>query len=579
MSFRATVVGTQNQILWFKSLNALYNIREQISFSITSNDVTISAMNDSDTSLCQVTFQKDFFQDFEFKPNEIVFGEEGLQVITDAKGTYHRIYSFNVNGKHLAIISKVSGNDVIKSFTLKINNTSTCPEIFTNRLLVEIEMESAMIKEYTPQISPTKYEPVMINLNYKKKFLDVYSTAPTPERPLDSKLLEVFRNIESQLDRSIFDINLVSGVNDKNKLTSDDEINYFCCHQTLFRNFLENCNPAITDNIKLEININRLTITAYSKSIQDQNKDLLKNAISMSNTISTSSLDNYCLFTTINDDIERETMKKHPMKSIIYYLKDFKNFIGITSAPKNSISNNDNISVWFCRPGFPILMEMKRPGVTFQLAEVTISTDNKFETPVNSSPTKGKVIKVSVSPEKLDNQGRYGKLQPNQKPEPISPTKELRLKSEGIITGNRYNSSHKIVPRELKKAAQKLFVEDASQDDDFVDVNSHSNDKHNTDQHKEDLDTLNRNNFNIDTTNNEPIAERHGTTIGWGKRTNEMREEQESPTIAKTSNQDSAMDKENSNTRNETPRLKQPKNELDLGFGPTQPDTPKGLFD
>lgn len=113
----------------------------------------------------------------------------------------------------------------------------------------------------------------------------------------------------------------------------------------------------------------------------------------MSNTISTLDLEHYCLFTTIEDekqDKRSHSKRREHMKSIIFKLKDFKNFITIGPSWKTTQDGNDNISLWFCHPGDPILMQMQKPGVKLELVEVTDSN-------INDDILGGKFIKTAIS--------------------------------------------------------------------------------------------------------------------------------------------------------------------------------------
>lgn len=573
MSFTASITNHENQNIWFRTVNVLSSLHEDIKFTITSNELIAWCMNATDTSLCQVRFDRTFFDDYEFKANEIIFGERGLQVVNDIKGDYHRLYSFQTNGRHLSMISKKPDSDVIKKISIKINNTSTCPEALANRLLVFVDMESLITKEYSPQFQPIKYDPIIINLKYKKKFLDVFSTAPTPDEPLDPKLVDVFVNTERQISNALFNLNVDSGVKDKGKLTAADEINYLCCHQALLRNFIENCNTNVTEELKLEININRLIITAFTKAIYGKNNDLLRNAISMSNTISTQSLEHYCLFTTYDEEENTSRKRKNSTKCILFKLKDFKNFINITVSAKSNTSNNENMNIWFCHPGDPILMELTKPGVKLELVQVTDGNQSMSGKPIEIP------VKENMSPQKNEINIRKGAN--NNSMSVLSGFSPLKSNSNilGLSMAHPSPQISKVSKNPDKSSImKKLFVSEFSQelnDNEAIIDNLVSLDA------KPTLDIYNTHDVKND---NRITAERSTTTIGWGKRHGKTQNEEEIVKARLILDSKDLLKNEKLNYFTEMKNLDEDdkestKSDSEIGLGPTQQTNTKGLFD
>ena len=612
MSFKATITESGKQNIWFRAIYVLSTIQDDIKITVTTNELIAWSMNETDTTLCQVRFQKSFFEEYEFKPHEIVFGENGVQVIEDTYGNSHKLYSFRVNGRHLTTISRKPDGDGIKSFTIAINNTSTCPESLANRLIVVIEMDSLIVKEYCPQFQPIKYDPIIINLKYKRRFLDVFGTAASdrnPQEPLDPKLLDVFTNTERELTSALFNEEVESDIRKRNQLTAADEINYICCNSTLLKNFLDNCNVNVTDEVKLEINVHRLSITAFTKAVYGKNNDLLRNALSMSNTISTLDLEHYCLFTTIEDekqDKRSHSKRREHMKSIIFKLKDFKNFITIGPSWKTTQDGNDNISLWFCHPGDPILMQMQKPGVKLELVEVTDSN-------INDDILGGKFIKTAISGSKEEAGLKDNKescesplksktaLKRENLPHSVAGTRNSPLKVSYLTPDN----GSTVAKTYRNNTARKLFVEEQSQSTNYeqdkrfrqassVHMNMNREQSfdigttHEVACPRNESNSLKRSIADIcneteDPTQQSTFAKRADTTVTWGKALPAADDEVSCSNIDRKG----MLKKEKLkhmqgllNSQNDTSNHKKQDNkEMEDGLGLTQVEKPRGIFD
>lgn len=558
MSFRATFNSTEKHTIWFKTISALSTVHSDIKFTITSAELIAWAINTTDTTLCQVKFAREFFDEYEFKPWEIVFGENGVQIVSDHQGNDQKFYSLQVNGRHLTTISRKPDNDTISEFTLAINNTTSCPDTLANRLLVQVEMASLISKEYSPQFTPIKYDPIIINLRYKRKFLDVYGTQATttaPEVSLDPKLLEIFDEAERELSTNLFKDKRDSHTKDKDHLTTEDEINYICCNQLLIKNFLDNCNPSITEEMKLEINAHKLTVTAFTKAIYGRNNDILKNNMSLSNTISTSDVAHYCLFTTIedNDNENSENNKrKDATKSIVFKLKDFKNFMAIGSSWRNGQSGNMNL--WFCHKGDPLLVEVKKSNVKMELVQITESSGASVIR--DSEHTTTRVISPPIR-STTQSSAREETAVPRISPlkAPVLGGKQIRkspLKSTGdgaIAVGER-------------SVTRQLFVKEEEERP----LGGWRHEKTDAAPQKENaIGTAAR-------------AERSRTTVGWGQRP--LEPDPHVNTMDRRSVLKQEKRKYLQGLQEEQKRQKiQSEEEDEEELGPTQPSRPRGLFD
>lgn len=569
----------EKQNIWFRTVSVLSTIHEDIKFTITSAELIAWTINSTDTTLCQVRFARQFFDEFEFKPYDIVFGEDGVQIVTDSQGSDHRLFSFQINGRHLTTVSRKPESESIKNFTVAINNTTTCPDTLANRLLVYVEMDSLISKEYSPQIQPIKYDPIIIDLKYKRKFLDVYgaTAVSSTEEQLDPKLVNIFVEAERQLSTALFNNDMKSDTRQKDQLTISDEINYICCNHALLKNFLDNCNTNVTDEVKLEINVHKLNVTAFTKAVYGKNNDILRNTMSLSNTISTTDLEHYCLFTTIDDDTDENDMKKKSTerkdqtKCIIFKLKDFKSFMSIASSWKNTQSGN--ISIWFCHRGDPILMEMNKPGVRLELVQVTDSNGATVIEEGSSSSLDKKVIKKTISPKKTKHQD-INNNNNDAGVSRISPLKNTDIIKD-VPTSPLKNVAH-VSPN--GKIARKLFVTDDSLNAESQNTPRPGRWTNSSDGWNKDVPITHKHVENPQVETGKSIqgaspAVRSGTTIGWGKRPLEQEN--------KVSNEDkqTMLKREKLKCFQELKEGQKRAKTESHGLGPTQLGKPKGLFD
>ncbi|AGO13082.1 AaceriAFL075Wp [[Ashbya] aceris (nom. inval.)] len=365
MSFRAVITSSEHQAIWSRLILTLSTINQDIKFTIMSNELILWSMNSTDTTMYQVRLKSSFFSEFSFDPSGIVFGEEGLQVIEDLQKQQHTLYSFVMNGRHLSILSRKPEYDNIKEFSLSIDNSTTAPETIINRLHIRVYTESLITKEFSPTFNPVKYDPIVIDLKYKKKFLDVYGAGESLNgEQADPRLLDFFGQVRKQLEEAKFNEGIIDAPR-PDELRSEHEINFLSMDSLIWRNAIDLCTNN-TEELKLDLTMNKMVITAFTKGIQNmKSNDVLKQAISISNSVSTEDVEHYCLFTTSGSSgtSRKETHSKHA----VFKMRDFRNFFSVNQAWKE----NATVNCWFCSPGDPILFEIDRGDVKLSLVQIT----------------------------------------------------------------------------------------------------------------------------------------------------------------------------------------------------------------
>lgn len=546
MSFKAIITTSENQLVWRRTIQMLATLHDDIRFTITPRELIVWSMNSTDTSMCQVSFAKGFFEEYTFEPENIVFGEDGLQLVQDFNQDTHKLYSFKTNGRHLSILFRKPENDVMKDIVLLINNTEVCPETLANRLQIVIHTESMLIKEYAPSFIPIKFDPIVINLRYKRKFLNVYGTSSeNQEEQLDPRLLDIFESAAKEVSNSYFNNDIVTNLRPNSELTLEDEINYLCCTNMLLKNFIDSCNSSATEEVKLEINVNRLCITAFTRGIYSKNNDVLRNAMRASNTVSTMDLEHYCLFTTAEDE-----NTNHPSTKVVTFkMKDFRSFINLSSVWKTDM----NIHLWFCHPGDPILMEMRKSNVCIELVQVSDAEQGNVIAPSKSfGPSKGSPLRETAT-KKL--------LSPRKSP----------LKKRSPLKGQLRNAP--MSP--LKPTA--LFVKDADAD---ADVNVRwKNPIRGKKPVEESAEETSRPASQSNDSQLLATAERTRTTIGWGSKSADPAH---MPSDSHLNRRD-VLKREKirylQELSSKKPRVESQGNSDEEQFGPTQVDKPKGIFD
>lgn len=487
MSFRATIDSISKHNAWYRGIYVLNTIDEKIKITIIENSLILWAVHNTGSSCCQIIYDKSFFKDFEFKPNNVVFGEDGLQTVTDLHGIEHKIFSFEMDAKSLNMVSRKSDNDEIKEFTISIDNTTTCPDSLMNRLIVTITMQSLIVKDHAPLFTPIKFGSNRLDLQYKKRLLDVYGDTMYDndelDRSFDPALVKLFKQIERELSQSIFGNiigrHLIRRVNDPSQLTEEDEINFISCNYKLIKNFVDNCKSNVIKDIKMELFENILTLTG-SRSDLKNSSEILQHGIIISNTIDTNDLGPYCIYNIEEEEEEEEegnvetrfrskgkyddqkdkhiNQKKRkketkPSKKMVFTLKDFKSFINMATIWKNigtprgvQEDSNKEVNIWFCRPGQPILFQISKPSIQASLLLLT----NGSETNISQSIGTHFFVERQ-SPLKHKKEHSPQRISPNKKRSIIpdlNPSQSVKLnKDYDISTSTTAGSISTRIPR------------------------------------------------------------------------------------------------------------------------------------
>lgn len=596
MSFKAVINESEKHTVWHRAVYILSSIDEKIRITITDEEIILWALNPSLTTSCKVKFEKEFFEVLEFRPYEIIFGDSGLQIVTDSRGKDHKLYSFHINAKYLEMMSRKPENGTVRQFSIAINNTTNCPDTLTNRLLVHVESDSLICKEYSAQFQPIKYEPIVINLRYKKRFLDEFKASVQHDVPtgrLDPNLIEVYQAAEHELSTSLFndDVNIQ---NSEENDSDNTEINMISCNYNLIRNFVENCNVNLTDQIDLRIGSKNLTLTAFTKSITDKNGSILRRAVRVSNMFQTSDLELCCILTDEDQIDESAKGNKSSYKKIVFKSKEFKSFLSMTNAWNNLRGNTaDIVNIWFCSPGEPIVMEMTKAGVKIELSEVTDgnSYSGKPQTMYADGDANTNIRQVSPSRNVSGARNGTNDVQsPSLKP--LIPSNMLHPRETGI-RDTRLSPLKQIIDEQSddnKRSSRyndlnprKLFMEEDSQQHSYDNggVNSRRELPFQNNHGIGSSTDNSMSNYRSTVTNENMLLppERSETTIGWGKR--------KSDSLDDESNSEGSIDKNCANDkksilqREKRRYVNKPdkKNEKDNeGFGPTQMTTAKDIF-
>ena len=109
MSFVGVIDSEKNKVIWSKAILSLAAISDHIKFIVSSDSLSISAVNNARTSHAEVVFKRSFF--FEYSVNFTNITAEGfdngLEENTDGVLDGSNLsYSFVINSKHLGILFK-----------------------------------------------------------------------------------------------------------------------------------------------------------------------------------------------------------------------------------------------------------------------------------------------------------------------------------------------------------------------------------------------------------------------------------------------------------------------------------------
>ncbi|CDO94975.1 unnamed protein product [Kluyveromyces dobzhanskii CBS 2104] len=561
MSFRAAINTANEQAIWGKCLATLSQVNTDIFITITENGLLVSSMNATDTTMAKIRFPKEFFTEYHFEPKKIVFGESGIQQITDCNDNLHTIYSFKTNGKYLSLLS-LKQEDVINEYVLTIDNCKNCSETLANKLIIRMKTESLLTKEYQVNFDSLESVQIILSLKYKQKFLSVYKNT-NKRKSLDPRLLEYFKSVQNELEQDMFnrgianENNIVSTMKNT-PLTVNDEINFLSFDQSILRNFVDSIMSNVIEEIKLELTRHTLNIIGFTKAVYNlKSQGYLKQAVTVTNTCSANDLEHYCIFSTERNDGSRSASKSQSIKkSITFKLRDFRTFLNGLSCWKT----NDMIRIWFCQPGDPILFEILKDGVVLELVQVTdtegrIEESEDYDTQASASPEK------TISPIKMDAIVKLDKLKkPSNKHQ-----SHAHAKRSLFVNANDDDDDDEGEEEGRQFRFRRLGKQNTEE------LRNHSNSNSESPQEAY--------NGTASTSGNEPVK-RMRTTVEWGG-THDLNgvdadaDEDADNSLQKSMNKTAYLNDLKRQAIQEDNESQQP----DDSMGPTQVDKPKGLFD
>ncbi|KAH3903447.1 uncharacterized protein SCODWIG_01955 [Saccharomycodes ludwigii] len=357
MSFKAVLTNVDHQNIFCKTINALTTINKELAVSVFNDKLILSASNITYTTICTAEFVSGFFDVFEFNINDIVIGSEGISngVFNFKLSSLGVLFKNMVNkkptrGSTNSNISKAtvtttgtansveSGNE--NEIIFKIDNTITCPERLSNRFVIVIKQSNLITKQYLPNFTPTKYEQLLLEKKYKLDFYRLYGS----DQAIDATLKSIFGSILEKYNKSPELTDLIDGHKDEEEL----HINFIRCDLSIWKNFTDSCNTHQIEEMKIEIDRENLKFVAFTRGIYGKNNsEILKSGMSLTNMVTTTDLDNTCLYT--------ET------QSITFKLKDFKTFLNISNSwgkRRNDGITGNALNVWFVSPGDPLMFEV-----------------------------------------------------------------------------------------------------------------------------------------------------------------------------------------------------------------------------
>ncbi|EGV65790.1 hypothetical protein CANTEDRAFT_133210, partial [Yamadazyma tenuis ATCC 10573] len=144
MSFVAHLAQERHLLLWAKSVLALTLVSDDIKFVISEKSITISAVNSTNTSDGDISFERDFFDEYHVSFDGTI--SHGFD-IEDAT------YSFIVSSNHLSILFKTLDTDSLIKLRVNFDNEF--------RMLIDITRK-LIVKKYQIGYQPVKnqHDPV-----------------------------------------------------------------------------------------------------------------------------------------------------------------------------------------------------------------------------------------------------------------------------------------------------------------------------------------------------------------------------------------------------------------------------------
>lgn len=322
MPFLAIIDSKKNQHLWSKAIVSLSSIADQIKFSISPENLSISAVNGAKTSHADVEFHPSFFRDYSVSLDDVVDDIQDLH-----------LYSFIVNAKHIATIFKNVDSTDSSYICMKIQGSKSAPSITQYKLLIEIETKNLLVKKHH-----VSYQPVLQSQNDIPKFYREKWTQQSADR-IDNR--------------------------DPNK------VNYMMIEQLVLRQFVDTV-PLSTEDFKIDLKNDKILFSGYTKLILKE-IDYLKQPMSVTITLDLEELISSNFVATQNDPLQRRT--------IDFRLRDFKNFMNLIATVRVEIGddemasfkdNSDCFEILFRQPGDPVLFELiNEKYVTVRFIQMT----------------------------------------------------------------------------------------------------------------------------------------------------------------------------------------------------------------
>lgn len=383
MSFIGAIDSVASQKVWSQAIMSIAAISDQIKFVITDTSLSVSAINNANTSHGEIEFSQKFFHEFSMDFSDIL--PEGYDK-GDGKTT--QSYSFLLNSKHLSTLFKNLEND-LSYICLRVYCNKFASIAQKYKLFVEIKTKKLIIKKFQ-----TNYQPILISK------LDI---------PNDYK--QEFYNQPSEY------------------FNSGNKVNYLMLDQSIPKNFLDMV-PSSTEDFKIEFKGEKLSFAGYTKQVV-KDKEYLKQPMAVSIAMS--------LHDTFSSNLlpsPKSTQSSDPPKkqSINFRIKEFRNFINLC----NSVDCDTPFEIYFKNPGDPILFEFSHQNILIQYIQITADDDKS--SPHGNSSTLGSTI---LSLDELTSRKLSLKLQKHQssekraKPDKALADPKVQTQTPRSVRGSR----------------------------------------------------------------------------------------------------------------------------------------------
>ncbi|CAI5758588.1 unnamed protein product [Candida verbasci] len=401
--FTAKIDNKKHKLIWSKSITSLSLISEAITFHITHDKLSLSALNSSKTSHGEIIFKKSFFSEYSINFNNII-----------SEGFHNDSYSFIINSKHLATLFK-NLESHLDYIILKCNWSVTVPSNHKYKLFIEIKTKKQIIKKFQ-----TSYIPVLKS---------------------DIKISKTYKN---ELEKQT------------NDLLDPNRINHIMIDQIIPKQFLEMV-PTSAEDFKIEIKNDKISFGGYTKQII-KDRDYLKLPMAVTVTLALEEL--------TDSNLTSESSESTFHKLINFGMKEFKNFLGLINFINSgnhyseqfdeeyiSIGNtNDYFHIYFRNSGDPILFEpQNNPNLEIQYIQITSE---------DKSITGGEEVKLDTLKRSLSMSAPV--IQQIQKEKEKDETQEekedVQFPSHSLSrsTFGRLTKNSNILNRDQMKSSEKL---------------------------------------------------------------------------------------------------------------------------